>query len=93
MVQLNNVAVVTNTPSQIVPYNPKRTSLVIWNNDAASNAYLGSDASMTASNGLPLLPSTGYSFLKGMGDDPRLAFFALGPAAGVEIRWFEMTGE
>jgi hypothetical protein len=45
---------VTTSATLIVDANPKRQELIITNNSTAVDIYIGQDASVTTSTGLPL---------------------------------------
>jgi hypothetical protein len=71
----------TGVPTLALPFNPKRTYLIVQNLSAATNLYLGFGAGATASNGILILPNGG-NFLADYAvpmDDIYL-FFAAGAA-------------
>lgn len=90
--KLNNQETVGTTVQDVVPHNKARTSLTIFNVGPVT-AYIGGDDQLTSGNGLPLPAGIGYSFLKELGDDPRLNYWLITGAATADIRWFEMSLE
>ena len=79
---------VGTTPTMIVNYDPKRTSLIIYNNSSV-NVYIGSDTSITTNDGFILTPGSYLAFSKGFGDDPRLVRYAIVESGTAELRIHE----
>lgn len=55
-----NTVSVASTATLILAANPGRRMFVIYNN-GANNVYIGPDANVTTSNGIPILPQASYT--------------------------------
>jgi hypothetical protein len=74
------------TPVRAVEPNIKRTALTIFNNSLTNTVYYGADVSLSEDNGMVILPQTGWTFLKGMGDDPTTEFYLVANGANTDVR-------
>jgi hypothetical protein len=59
---LGNYALTINGATKIQPQDPNITQFVIMNN-SSNPVYLGADASVSASNGFPILPNEAVTFI------------------------------
>lgn len=69
-----------------------RSSLTIYNN-STNVVYLGSDESLTTSNGMPLPVGMGIVFAREYGDDPSQAVYAVAASGSNNVRLWEGFGE
>lgn len=69
-----------------VPWNSKRTSLLIFNNSAANTLYFGFNSQLSTTNGQPIRPYTGYAFSRETGDDPTLDYWLIASGATTDVR-------
>jgi hypothetical protein len=79
---------VDTTIKNVVPYNPRRVVLVIFNN-GANTIYLSENPVRVLEEGIPLSPGANMSFLKVDGDDPRIAWYACTASGTSELRIYE----
>jgi len=76
----------TTTAQEAVNPHPKRTSLTIFNNSTTQPVYYGADSELTATEGMVILPQTGWAFLLGLGDNPSTAFYLITAALTADVR-------
>lgn len=74
------------TAVKAIPWNSKRTSLLIFNNSAVNTVYFGFNSGLTTTNGQTIRPYTGYAFSKDTGDDPTLEYWLIASGAGTDVR-------
>lgn len=76
------------TPTLIVPYQEKRKSLVIMNNDPVATVYISNDQANILTQGFPLPPGATYAVTLDDGDEPFLQVYGQSSAV-VDIRVIE----
>jgi hypothetical protein len=79
---------VTTEIKNIVPYNPRRVVLVLFN-VGANTIFLSENPVRVLEEGIPLTPGANLSFLKVDGDDPRIAWYACTASGTSELRVYE----
>ncbi|MDD4987045.1 MAG: hypothetical protein PHQ43_15010 [Dehalococcoidales bacterium] len=84
--KFNYAVLVGTTPERAVVPNPKRTSLTIFNNSTTTPVYYGADSGLSTTEGMVILPQTGWSFLDGLGDDPQTAFYLVVASGTADVR-------
>lgn len=96
---------VGSTPTPVAPFNPRRTSLAVFNNGAA-DVFLSQDGANITTQGFPLPVDTGLVFerretvfvedgqqvIRQAGDEPELALFAQVAAGTENLRIVEQFG-
>lgn len=83
---------VGTTPELLLPYNPKRTSVAIFNEDAAA-VFIGEDQAGLLARGSPIQPGGAISFTRALGGTPQDILFGISSAGGADIRITEQFGE
>jgi DNA-binding beta-propeller fold protein YncE len=73
---------------QLVPYNPKRDVLVIFNNGTV-NIYIHDSATAVLTEGLPIPPSSSISFVRAWGDEPETELWVVADAENQDVRIYE----
>lgn len=91
MVARPRAETVTTTALQLISYDPKRTSLMIYNAHTAQ-VFQGVDNSLTTTNGMPVPAGAFLIYSRDTGDDPRIARFFILAAATGPIRVSEEYG-
>jgi len=76
---------------QIVYFNPKRVSLIIFNNGDVT-AYLSQDPVKVKERGIPLLAGSSLTLLKIEGDQPEYQWYAQTISDKTELRIYEVFG-
>jgi len=89
MVKLYSRVNVNTTVNRLVHQKADRSSLIIFNNDSTNLLYIGTDESLSSSDGIPVYPQTGLAFNKGLGDRPDFAYYGRSSAGTLDIRVFE----
>jgi hypothetical protein len=79
---------VGTSATQIVPYNPNRTALLI-RNIAGSTVYVSTDQANIQSAGLQVGAAEYLSFAKSDGDAPELQVYALTDTGTADVRIVE----
>jgi hypothetical protein len=82
---------VSTTKTILAVSNRKRTSLTVWNDDTVTSLYIGFDRQVSVFNGMVVLPQSGMTFLKGLGDRPDLELFGVTGGATIDVRILEAT--
>jgi len=79
---------VGNKITQIVPYNPDRVVLAVFN---VGNyvAYISPDMVDVDKKGFPINPGVGITWKKVEGDKPEVALWAIAPSGTTELRIWE----
>lgn len=82
---INNAAVTVGTVAAVLlAANADRRSMIILNN-SANDIYIGSDATVTTANGLKIAAGQTITIDKA----PQAAIYAIGSAAGLDVRTLE----
>jgi len=84
--------IVSTTPTQIVTYNPKRTTLIV-RNVSGSDCYISDSQQNITSKGFLLSVGEVISFVKKDGDQPEYPLYAQTTTGTADIRWIEQYGE
>lgn len=82
---------VGTTEIQLTPYNPRRKSLVIFNNGSLT-VFISQDPANIAAQGFPLTPGGSAAFVDIEGDEPELAIYAVSTGVGQDMRIVEGYG-
>lgn len=83
---------VGTTPTLLLPYNPKRTSVSIFNEDTAA-VFIGEDQTGLLARGSPITAGGAISFVRAFGDTPQDILFGISSAGGADVRILEQFGE
>lgn len=83
---------VGTTPTLLLPYNPKRTTVAIFNEDAAA-VFIGEDQTGLLARGSPITAGGAVSFVRALGDTPQDILFGISSAGGADVRILEAFGE
>lgn len=83
---------VGTTPTLLLPYNPKRTTVAIFNEDAAA-VFIGEDQAGLLARGSPITAGGAVSFVRALGDTPQDILFGISSAGGADVRILEQFGE
>ena len=83
---------VATTPTLLLPYNPRRTSVVIFNEDAAA-VFIGEDETSLLTRGSPVTPGGAVAFAAVDGDTPENILFGISAAGGADVRILEQFGK
>lgn len=86
------VETVTTAVVPLVSWNPKRTSVSIFNDHAANILYIGFNPNVSSTTGFALPAKTGFTFDIGSGSDPRVSIWAIASAAATIVRILEEYG-
>lgn len=87
----NNVSVTTSA-TLIVGSNSRRQSLIITNTDTTNKLYIGSNSSVTTSNGIEI--GTGGNFTEDSGGTRVYQGDIYGISTGtISVRYWERTGQ
>lgn len=81
--------VIDNISTRFLPYDERRTSLIIRNLDSVNTVYLSLDPITDINNTFPLSAGDALSFNRSTGDDTRVAFYAISPIAPVRLAIIE----
>mgnify|MGYP001591426167 CR=1 FL=1 len=81
-----NTVTVDTTADEIIPFNAQRSGLVIKNNGSVI-VYIVFDASVTTSNGIPIVPQDSFTL---MGTTIfKTAVYGITSSASADVRWFD----
>jgi len=83
---------VSTDVTQIVPYNPKRSGILI-RSYSGSEVFLSNDEVDTLNRGYPLAVGEFVSFLTADGDVPELPLYAVTAGGVANLRVVETYGE
>ncbi len=83
---------VGTAPTQLLPYNPKRTSVAIFNEDTAA-VFIGEDQGGLLDQGSPIQAGGAISLVRALGDSPQDILFGISSAGGADVRVLEQFGE
>jgi hypothetical protein len=83
---------VGTTPTIVVPFNPKRTGLTIYNNGTVT-VYISDKQTNILEEGFPMPPGVYIGFAKVDGDETEYALYAQAEAGTGELRVQESFGE
>lgn len=83
---------VGTTPEVLLPYNPKRTSVAIFNEDSAA-VFIGEDQTGLLAQGSPITAGGAISLVRALGDSPQDILFGISAAGGADVRILEQFGE
>ncbi len=78
--------------TSLLPYNPKRTTVTIFNEDAAA-VFIGEDQASLLTRGSPIQAGGAISFIRALGDSPQDILFGISSAGGADVRILEQFGE
>lgn len=76
----------------LLPYNPKRTSVAIFNEDAAA-IFIGEDQVGLLAQGSPITAGGAVTFTRALGGTPQDILFGISAAGGADVRILEQFGE
>jgi len=76
---------VTTEVTQLVPYNPRRTAIVVYNFGSA-RIFVSDNPANVLAEGFPLEPGASFSLVKADGDDPTPALYAQAETGTQDIR-------
>lgn len=80
------------TPTLLLPYNPKRTAVSIFNEDTAA-VFIGEDENALLAQGSPITAGGVISLNRALGDTPQEIMFGISSAGGADVRILEQFGE
>ncbi|MDD4390992.1 MAG: hypothetical protein PHW03_09415 [Eubacteriales bacterium] len=80
---------VGSTPRRITNAFEYRSALSILNNDPNITIYLGTDASVSPVNGMPMPSQSGLNFLRGLGDETEIEYWGVTSAGTADVRVLE----
>ena len=83
---------VSTTPTQIAPYNPKRSTIVI-RNVAGAVCYISDSEVAIVTKGFPLNVGEALSLVRRDGDQPEYALWGQTAADTADLRVIEQFGE
>ena len=83
---------VGTTPTQVMAYNNRRTTVSLTNVGTAT-IYLSDSQTDITNQGYPIEVGGAYDMLRALGDQPNLQWFAEVAAATQEIRIIESFGD
>lgn len=83
---------VGTVPTRLLPYNPKRTAVTIFNEDAAA-VFIGEDENRLLTEGSPITAGGAISLNRALGDTPQEIMFGISSAGGADVRILEQFGE
>lgn len=83
---------VGTTATLLLPYNPKRTTVSIFNEDTAA-VFIGEDQAGLLAQGSPVTAGGAVSFVRALGDTPQDIMFGISSAGGADVRILEQFGE
>lgn len=75
----------------LLSYNPKRTSVSIFNEDAVS-IFIGEDEANLLTEGSPVTAGGAISLVAAFGDTPDRQMFGISAAGGADVRILEQFG-
>lgn len=81
---------VTTSATQIFGPSPPRRGSFIRNNDSAISIFVGPDANVTTSNGLPLRAGEIMN-ISGMKENWRGAVYGISASGSVDVRFWDWT--
>lgn len=84
--------VVGTTATTLLSYNPRRTTVAIFNEDSAT-IFIGEDEANLLTEGSPITAGGALSFLAALGDTPDRGMFAISAAGGADVRILEQFGQ
>lgn len=76
----------------LLSYNPKRTSVSIFNEDSVS-IFIGEDEADLLTEGSPVTAGGAISLVAALGDTPDRVMFAISAAGGADVRILEQFGK
>lgn len=71
----------------IIAANPERKGVIVYNYSAV-NVFVGPDANVTVSNGIPLLPRANVDWI-GLDSSYRGAIYAVATSGTADVRYWE----
>lgn len=76
----------------LLSYNPRRTSVSVFNEDAAS-IFIGEDQSNLLTEGSPITAGGAISLIAALGDTPDRVMFGISALGGADVRILEQFGQ
>lgn len=83
---------VGTTATLLLPYNPDRTAVSIFNNDSAA-IFVSEDQVGILAQGFPISAGSAVDLIRALGDNPQDILFAVSVAGGADVRLLEQFGE
>lgn len=76
----------------LLPYNVRRTSVAIFNEDTAA-VFIGEDQGGLLASGSPITAGGAVTFTRALGGTPQDILFGISSAGGADVRVLEQFGE
>lgn len=83
---------VGTTPELLLPYNPRRTAVSIFNEDSVA-IFIGEDEVNLLTEGSPITAGGAVSLNAALGDSPQDILFGISAAGGADVRILEQFGK
>lgn len=83
---------VGTTVTPLLSYNPKRTTVAVFNEDSAT-VFIGEDQANLLTQGSPISAGGAVSFVAALGDTPERVLFGISAAGGADVRILEQFGQ
>ena len=83
---------VGTSPTLLLAFNPRRTSVAIFNEDSSS-IFIGEDEASLLTRGSPITAGGAITLTAALGGTPELIMFAISAAGGADVRILEQFGK
>ena len=83
---------VGTTATPLLSYNPRRTTVAVFNEDSAT-VFIGEDEASLLTEGSPITAGGAVSFVAALGDTPDRVMFGISAAGGADVRILEQFGD
>ena len=80
------------TATLLLPFNPARTAVSIFNNDSAA-IFVSEDQTGVLAAGYVISAGGALDLIRALGDNPQDILFAISSAGGADVRLLEQFGE
>lgn len=80
------------TATPLLSYNPRRTTVAVFNEDA-NTVFIGEDEASLLTEGSPISAGGAISFVAALGDTPDRVMFGISAAGGADVRILEQFGD
>ena len=88
----SRAVVVGTTVTPLLSYNPRRTTVAVFNEDSAT-VFIGEDQANLLAQGSPITAGGALTFVAALGDTPDRQMFGISAAGGADVRILEQFGE